>query len=111
MGQHNVMNAMAAMAVCAECGMTMEEAARGLLTGQGFKNRQQVHETGRFTILDDSYNACPESMKRPSRSLRSFTRKGAMWRSWQRCGSWAAKQKAPTDRWGSLRQRPGSICW
>ena len=59
MGQHNVMNAMAAMAVCAECGMTMEEAARGLLTGQGFKNRQQVHETGRFTILDDSYNACP----------------------------------------------------
>ena len=63
MGQHNVMNAMAAMAVCAECGMTMEEAARGLLTGQGFKNRQQVHETGRFTILDDSYNACPESMK------------------------------------------------
>ena len=36
---------------------------QGLLTGQGFKNRQQVHETGRFTILDDSYNACPESMK------------------------------------------------
>lgn len=63
MGQHNVMNALAAIAVCAQCGMTMEEAARGLKTFTGFKGRQQIHEGEKLTILDDSYNASPASMK------------------------------------------------
>ena len=63
MGMHNVMNAMAAIAVCCECGMTMAEAAEGLLTFHGFKHRQQVYADGRFTVMDDSYNASPASMK------------------------------------------------
>ena len=42
MGTHNVMNALAAIAVCCERGMTMAEAAEGLLTFHGFKHRQQV---------------------------------------------------------------------
>ncbi|MBQ7795917.1 MAG: UDP-N-acetylmuramoyl-tripeptide--D-alanyl-D-alanine ligase [Lachnospiraceae bacterium] len=63
MGQHNVMNALAAMAVCSQCGMTMEEAARGLKTFHGFKGRQQIFAGEKFTILDDSYNASPASMK------------------------------------------------
>lgn len=63
MGQHNVLNAMAAVAVCVRCGMTMEEAARGLFTFTGFKNRQQVYRGEKMTILDDSYNASPASMK------------------------------------------------
>ena len=63
MGQHNVMNALAAMAVCSQCGMTMEEAARGLKTFNGFKGRQQIFNGKKLTILDDSYNASPASMK------------------------------------------------
>lgn len=63
LGQHNVMNALAAIAVCSQCGMTMEEAARGLKTFTGFKGRQQIHAGERLTILDDSYNASPASMK------------------------------------------------
>ncbi len=63
MGQHNVMNALAAMAVCSRSGMTMEKAARGLRTFTGFKGRQQIHECAKYTILDDSYNASPASMK------------------------------------------------
>ena len=63
MGQHNVLNAMAAVAVCVQCGMTMEEAARGLFDFTGFKNRQQVYEGEKMPILDDSYNASPASMK------------------------------------------------
>ena len=63
MGTHNVMNALAAIAVCCERGMTMEEAAEGLLTFHGFKHRQQVYADGRFTEMDDSYNASPASMK------------------------------------------------
>ncbi|MBE5971799.1 MAG: UDP-N-acetylmuramoyl-tripeptide--D-alanyl-D-alanine ligase [Lachnoclostridium sp.] len=63
MGMHNVMNALAAIAVCHVNGMTMEEAAQGLKTFHGFKGRQQIHAGARFTILDDSYNASPASMK------------------------------------------------
>ena len=63
MGMHNVMNALAAIAVCHENGMTMEEAAQGLKTFHGFKGRQQIHAGARYTILDDSYNASPASMK------------------------------------------------
>ncbi len=63
MGQHNVMNALAAIAVCSQCGMTMAEAAEGLKTFRGFKGRQQIHSGKRYTILDDSYNASPASMK------------------------------------------------
>lgn len=63
MGQHNVMNALAAIAVCSQCKMTMAEAAEGLNRFHGFKHRQQIF-SGRFlTILDDSYNASPASMK------------------------------------------------
>lgn len=63
MGMHNVMNALAAIAVCSQSGMTMEEAARGLKTFHGFKGRQQIFAGERLTILDDSYNASPASMK------------------------------------------------
>ncbi len=63
MGMHNVMNALAAIAVCCENGMTMAEAAQGLKTFHGFKGRQQIHAGVKYTILDDSYNASPASMK------------------------------------------------
>ena len=63
MGMHNVMNALAAIAVCSEHGMTMKEAAEGLKTFHGFKGRQQIHAGMKYTILDDSYNASPASMK------------------------------------------------
>ena len=63
LGQPNIMNALAAIAVCSQCGMTMEEAARGLKTFTGFKGRQQIHAGEKLTILDDSYNASPASMK------------------------------------------------
>ena len=41
----------------------MEEAARGLKTFNGFNGRQQIFSGERYTILDDSYNASPASMK------------------------------------------------
>ncbi len=63
MGLHNVSNAMAAIAVCAQCGMTMKQAAEGLYTFRGFAHRQQIFSGSRLTVMDDSYNASPASMK------------------------------------------------
>lgn len=60
-GLHNVANALAAAAVGLAFGLGIEEIARSLegpaLTGQ----RVQVHRTGRYTVIDDTYNASPAS--------------------------------------------------
>lgn len=62
MGQHNVQNAMAALAVACENGLSLESAAVSLESFHGFKGRQQILRAGGFTIIDDTYNASPVSM-------------------------------------------------
>lgn len=72
MGEHNVLNAAVSLAVCSECGVSMEAAARELETFDGFKNRQQVYEIDGVTVIDDTYNASPESMKAGLKVLASM---------------------------------------
>jgi len=62
-GQHNILNAAAALAVSKENGVPMEKAALALKTYQGFGGRQQIYVKNGITIIDDSYNASPDSMK------------------------------------------------
>ncbi|MDO4268990.1 MAG: UDP-N-acetylmuramoyl-tripeptide--D-alanyl-D-alanine ligase [Eubacteriales bacterium] len=62
MGRHNVLNAMVALAVACENGISPEAAAAALGTFAGFKNRQQIYEKGGVTVIDDTYNASPVSM-------------------------------------------------
>ncbi|MFX4261412.1 UDP-N-acetylmuramoyl-tripeptide--D-alanyl-D-alanine ligase [Pelotomaculum propionicicum] len=60
-GRHNVINALAAVGVGKEMGLTDEEIARGLagvvLTGM----RLEVIESGGIKIINDTYNASPAS--------------------------------------------------
>ena len=63
MGRHNVLNAMVALAVADENGVPLEAAARKLEEFTGFQNRQQIYERDGVTIIDDTYNASPVSMK------------------------------------------------
>ncbi len=63
MGKHMVMNALAAMAAASLWEIPMAEAAEALSRFRGFKNRQQIYEAGNFRIIDDTYNASPDSMK------------------------------------------------
>lgn len=62
-GRHNVMNALAAIGVGLEMGLTVEEIASGLssltLTGM----RLEVIEGGRLKIINDAYNASPASTR------------------------------------------------
>ena len=62
-GMHNVLNALAALAAAAECGVPLELAARKLEDFQGFQRRLQILTRNGMTIIDDSYNASPESMR------------------------------------------------
>ncbi|WP_077613315.1 UDP-N-acetylmuramoyl-tripeptide--D-alanyl-D-alanine ligase [Clostridium sp. Marseille-P2415] len=74
MGSHNVLNAMVSLAIASECKIPMEEAAKCLQEFTGFKNRQQIYRTGGMTVIDDTYNASPVSMKAGLEVLGSITK-------------------------------------
>lgn len=63
MGRHNILNAMAALAVADQYGVSLDDAAKALSEFNGFKNRQQVHHVNGIMVIDDTYNASPVSMK------------------------------------------------
>lgn len=64
MGRHHVLDAMSALAVADACGVPLEAAAEKLGEFHGFKNRQQIYQRDdKVTIIDDTYNASPASMK------------------------------------------------
>lgn len=63
LGIHNVYNALAAIAVAISENLSIEQIKSGLLTYSGIAMRQQIHKINGITIIDDSYNASPDSMK------------------------------------------------
>lgn len=44
-------------------GLTLDDIRCGLLTYEGLAMRQQIHELDKITVIDDSYNASPDSIK------------------------------------------------
>lgn len=90
-GEHHVSNALAAAAVAHELGMPVEEIATAL-SEAGTLSRWRMEVTERpdgVTIVNDAYNANPESMRAALRAL------AAMGRSAQAAGSrtWAVLGK------------------
>lgn len=73
MGEHNILNALAALAVADYHGVPLEAAAERLREFGGFQNRQQITEFDGITVIDDTYNASPDSMKAAIRVLSSFS--------------------------------------
>ncbi len=62
-GRHNAINALAAAAVGAALGFTLEEIARGLAAARPIGGRGVWREVGGVRILDDTYNANPVSVR------------------------------------------------
>lgn len=63
-GMHNVHNACAAAAVAWKLGMTPARIAEALGAAQAESGRQDVrHTAAGVTVVDDAYNANPDSMK------------------------------------------------
>jgi UDP-N-acetylmuramoyl-tripeptide--D-alanyl-D-alanine ligase len=60
-GAHNAVNAAAAAAAALAFGRSLEEIAAGFADAEGSPWRMEVHR-GRFTIVNDAYNANPDSM-------------------------------------------------
>ncbi|MFZ4116661.1 MAG: UDP-N-acetylmuramoyl-tripeptide--D-alanyl-D-alanine ligase [Chthoniobacterales bacterium] len=61
-GAHMVHNALFALAVGLECGVSLEEGIAVLEKLHPSNNRLKLYEFGGITIVDDAYNANPDSM-------------------------------------------------
>ena len=62
LGKHNVLNCMAAMAVADVSGVSMEAAAKEFAHFHGLR-QNIIKLENRYTIIDDTYNASPDSMR------------------------------------------------
>ena len=71
-GRHNVLNASMAYAVGKYFGMSEYDIRRGLLNYKSEKMRQRIYEYKDITILEDCYNAGPESMKASLGVLKNY---------------------------------------
>lgn len=61
-GIHMVYNALAAIAVAEQNGIPAEKAAEALQQYRPLAMRQQRYEANGVTVIDDTYNASPDSM-------------------------------------------------
>jgi len=62
LGRHSVHNGLAATAVALAAGMDLAEIARGLARVWHAPHRTTLLDMGPIRVLDDSYNASPDSM-------------------------------------------------
>jgi UDP-N-acetylmuramoyl-tripeptide--D-alanyl-D-alanine ligase len=62
-GEHNIYNALAAIAAAKILGISDAQIARGLRSFKTSKHRMKIIKRHGITIIDDTYNANPSSMK------------------------------------------------
>lgn len=61
-GLHNVRNALAALSVCEYVGLDLNKAIAALATYKSPDMRGEIKSFGTVTVIDDTYNASPDSM-------------------------------------------------
>jgi len=74
-GEHNVLNTLAAVAVATELGLTDETIQAGLANLELTGKRLHRIEANGYTIIDDTYNSSPTSLKAALSVLASFGQK------------------------------------
>ena len=62
-GDYNIENSLAAINLGYKLGMEYDEIRRGLAAYKPIEKRWEILDAGRYKVINDSYNANPESMK------------------------------------------------
>ncbi len=75
-GEHMVSNACLAAAVGLEFGLTLEECAAGLAKTTIPGNRLKIQNLGPLMVINDAYNANPDSMEAALKTATQFAVKG-----------------------------------
>ncbi|MBR1744080.1 MAG: UDP-N-acetylmuramoyl-tripeptide--D-alanyl-D-alanine ligase [Lachnospiraceae bacterium] len=101
-GKHMVSNALAAISIGLDLGMTGEEITRGIEKFRPIGGHSNIIETGKYTILDDCYNANPASMRAGIDVLKSaLGRKVAILGDMFELGEEAAELHASVGRYAA----------
>ena len=107
-GKHLVLAALAAFGAGVSMGMKPEEAVAALRDYIPSGMRQKVVEKGGVTVVEDCYNASPDSMAAALDTRAASRRRGGGF-SWSRiCWNWGRAPRSSTTRWGS---RPPKAAW
>lgn len=71
-GKHNVLNAMLAIKVADSLGLSFEEMEKGIKNIEPTSMRLQVIKKDKFILINDCYNASPDSMKSSMDVLNTY---------------------------------------
>lgn len=76
LGIHNVYDSLAAIAVAMDMNIHIEDIKNGLLNFKNANMRQQILNIGDIILIDDSYNASPDSVKSSVSIIKNFKSPG-----------------------------------
>ncbi|MDI9260739.1 UDP-N-acetylmuramoyl-tripeptide--D-alanyl-D-alanine ligase [Alicyclobacillus sendaiensis] len=76
LGQHNVMNALAAVAVGQALGISLADIQAGLGRVEAQRGRLRLVVAGEVTVIDDAYNASPSSVSASLEVLERIAKPG-----------------------------------
>jgi len=72
-GEHNVLNALIGIQIAKDLGLTFDEMEKGLENFNATSMRLEFINKNNFTIINDSYNANPDSMKAALKVLENYS--------------------------------------
>ncbi len=99
-GEHMVANACLAAAVGLEIGLTLEECAAGLAKTTIPGNRLKIQHLGPLMVVNDAYNANPDSMVAALRTVAQLSVKGRRVAAFGRMGELGKESEAAHRRVG-----------
>jgi len=99
-GEHMVANACLAAAVGLEFGLTLEECAAGLAKTTIPGNRLKIQHLGPLLVINDAYNANPDSMVAALKTATQLTVKGRRVAALGRMGELGKESEAAHRRVG-----------
>lgn len=104
-GQHNVLNALLAVAVARSLDVTLDEMKEGIDNFEATSMRLEFIKDNGFTIVNDCYNASPDSMKAALDVLNSLKgkRKVAILGTMNELGSEAERAHREVGEYASTK--------
>lgn len=78
LGEHHVTNALAAIAVAVQCGISLRESSQAVAAAKALSAHRMAltERPDGIAVIDDSYNASPESMRAALRALLAVANGG-----------------------------------
>jgi UDP-N-acetylmuramoyl-tripeptide--D-alanyl-D-alanine ligase len=110
LGEHMVRNAALACAAGVALGLPLEQCAAGLAKLELSKGRLQAKKVGNLTVLDDSYNANPDSVVAGLATLASIPGGGRRIAVLGRMGELGSEAEAGHRRVGRAAGEKGIAC-